>query len=202
MPLLEQAADCPDSDPQLDCTLPFSRFLEPMMDRTSKHRLIYRVLRARSAMLLSKGRADDALATQVLALRLTRQWRREPSLIGYLVTLACEQTAMDAANQVLQTGTVSLAARQALDTELALHDTMEGYTWAMRSERAFSLSSIREIPGYGFWLTRGFTNDLMSRLIDLYDWYLKRHPSPMPKSSPTRASPLLRVADRISTEPL
>ncbi len=178
MPLLEQAADCPDSDPQLDCTLPFSRFLQPMMDRTSKHRLIYRVLRARSAMLLSKGRADDALATQVLALRLTRQWRREPALIGYFVTLACEQTAIDGANQVLQTGTVSLAARQALDTELALHDTMDGYTWAMRSERAISLSSIREMPGFGFWLTRGFTNDLMLRFIDLYDWYLKQASQP------------------------
>ena len=84
MPLLEQAADCPDSDPQLDGTLPTTRFLEPFMEHTSKHRLLYRVLRARSALLLAKGRADDALATQVLTLRLTRQWRREPLLIGYL----------------------------------------------------------------------------------------------------------------------
>jgi hypothetical protein len=173
IPLLEQAADCPDSDPQLDCTLPASRFLEPFMDRTSKHRLIYRVLRARSAMLLSKGRADEALANQVLALRLTRRWWREPSLIGYLVTVACEQVAMDGVNQVLQAGPVSPSARQALDSELALHDTMQGYTWALRSERAFSLSSIRELPGTRFWLMRGFSNDVMSRCIDLYDWYLE-----------------------------
>lgn len=129
IPLLEQAADCPDSDPQLDCTLPASRFLQPIMDRTNKHRLIYRVLRARSAMLLSKGRADEALANQVMALRLTRRRWREPSLIGYLVTVACEQVAMDGANQVLQAGPVSPSARQALESELALHDTMEGYTW-------------------------------------------------------------------------
>jgi hypothetical protein len=71
MPFLEQAADCPDFDPQPDSTLPPSRFLEPFMDRTQKHRLLARVLRAHSAMLLSKGRTDDALATQILTLRLT-----------------------------------------------------------------------------------------------------------------------------------
>ncbi len=48
---------------------------------------------------------------------------------------------MDSVNQVLQAGPVSPAARQALESELALHDTMEGYIWAMRSERAFTLSS-------------------------------------------------------------
>jgi hypothetical protein len=178
MPLLEQAADCPDSDPQLDGTLPPTRFLEPYMERTSKHRLLYRVLRARSALLLAEGRADDALATQVLALRLTRQWRREPLLIGYLVTLACEQVAMDGVNQVLQAGAVSPSARQALETELALHDTMEGYNWALRSERSFSLSSIREIPGSGFWLMRGFANELALGFIDLYDRYLEKGSRP------------------------
>jgi hypothetical protein len=180
MPLLEQAADSPDSDLQLDCTLPPSRFLEPLMARTQNHRLIARVLRARSAMLLSKGRADDALATQILALRLTRRWHREPSLIAYLVRLACVQTAIDSANLVLQTGPVSASARQALDHELALHDTIEGYNWAIGSERAFSLSTMNEIPLSGFWLTRGFTNDVMSRLIDLYDGYLKKSSQPYP----------------------
>ena len=173
MPLLEQAADCPDSDPQLDCTLPPPRFLEPFMDRVSKHRLICRVLRARSALLLSQGRADDALAVQVLALRLTRQWSREPLIIGYLVRLACEQVAMDVANQVLQAGPVSTAARRALDAELALHDTMEGYGWALRSERAYALSSIQEIPGTGYWPLRGFANDVKSRMINLIDQYVR-----------------------------
>ena len=84
---------------------------------------------------------------------------------------------MEGVNQVLQAGPVSPAARQALDAELALHDTMEGYDWALRSERAYSLSSVREIPGSGFWLTRGFSNELMVRLIDLYDRYLARFAS-------------------------
>jgi hypothetical protein len=192
MPLLEQAADCPDSDPQLDGTLPPSRFVEPCMERSSQHRLLNRVLRARSAWLLSKGRTDDALATQVLTLRLTRHWRREPLLIGYLVTAACELGAMDGVNEVLQANPVSPSARQALDTELAIHDTMEGYRWALRSERSYSLSSAREIPGYGFWLTRGFANDLMLRLIELFDRYLEKasRPNVSAVSDPRAASTL------------
>ena len=79
-------------------------------------------------------------------LRLTRHWRREPLLIGYLVTVSCEQVAMAGLNQALQAGPVSPTSRLALDAELALHDTMEGYVWAMRSERSYSLSSVRELP--------------------------------------------------------
>jgi hypothetical protein len=183
MPPLEQAAACPDSDPQLDFTPPTSRFVTPYMDDSSKHRLLVRVLRARSEMLLSKGRADDALAVQVLALRLARHWRREPMIIGYLVTAACELSIMDEANRVLRGGRVSPEARQALDAELALHDTLEGYTWALRSERAFSLSSSREMPGAGFWLTRGLTNQFTLGLLDLYDRYLDDAARPYPRSA-------------------
>jgi hypothetical protein len=172
MPLLEQAADCPDSDPQLDTTRLPSHYLEPYMNHSTKHRALIRVSRARSAWLLSRGRADEALAGQIVILRLTRHWRREPLLIGYFITAVCEQSAMDEANRVLQRSPVSPAARQALDTELALHDSMEGYTWALRSERAFNLSSFQEIPGAGFWLTRGFSNHLALRLLDLYARHL------------------------------
>ena len=70
MPLLEQAANCPDYDPQIYVALPSSQFLQPFMDRISRHRLVYRVLRARAAWLLSKGRIEDALAEQVMSLRL------------------------------------------------------------------------------------------------------------------------------------
>ena len=101
---------------------------------------------------------------------------------------------MDGVNQVLQAGPVSPAARQALDTELALHDTMEGYNWALRSERAYSLSSVRELPGSGFWLTRGFANELALGLIDLFDRYLE-------KGSRPYAEVVSRQASCLNSEP-
>lgn len=178
MSLLEQAADCPDNDPQFDGSLPTTRFLGPYFKHTEKHRLLNRVLRARSAWLLSKGRADDALATQLVSLRLTRQWRREPLMIGYLVTSACETGAMESVNQVLQTSPVSPSARQALDAELVLHDTMDGYNRALRTERAYSLTAIRELPSAVFWPTRGLADDAMLGFLDLYDQYLEKGSRP------------------------
>ena len=173
MPLLEQAADCPDYDPQIDGTLPTPRFVQSAMDRTGKHRLLARVLRARMALLIANRQLDGAVANQVLLLRLARHWRREPLLFGYLITSSCEQTAMTGVNQVLQTGAPSSSARQALEAELALHDTMEGYTWAVRSERSCSLSTVRDFPMWGYWLLRGFGNDLELRLIELFDRYIE-----------------------------
>jgi hypothetical protein len=173
MPLLEQAAACPDYDPRIDATLPPTRFIESFMEGTNKHRVLCRVLRPRTALLLAQGRPDDALAAQLLLLRLTRTWRRDPMLIGYLVTAVCEIMAMEGVNQVLQAGPVSPAARQAIDAELALHDDLEGLRWALRSERAFSLSSVRGFPGASFWLTRGFVNVLMLSLLEFYDYHLE-----------------------------
>jgi hypothetical protein len=190
MPLLEQAASAPDHDPQLDTTLPRTRFLETCMDLSSLHRPLYRILRTRSVLLLSKDRPDDAVATQLLLLRLTRHWRREPMLIGYLVTAVGEHTAMDVINQVLQAAPVAPATRQAIEAEVALHDTMDGYTWALKTERAFSLTTVREYPFAGFWLTRGFANDLMLRLLDLYDRYLD-----------DASRPFVQVAEKRKTNP-
>jgi hypothetical protein len=174
MPLVEQAASCPEYDPGIDGSLPTSRFLEPGMERVSKHRLLARVLKARTALLVAQGRLDDAAVNPLLTLRLTRLWRREPNLIGYLVTVACEQVAFDGVNQVLQAGPVSVSVRATLDAELALHDTMDGLRWALRSERAFSLSSVREFPNASTWIGRGFSNDLQMRLIGLFDHFLEQ----------------------------
>jgi hypothetical protein len=178
MPLLEQAADCPDSDPQLEFHVSTTAFLDPYMKHATRHRLVSRVIKARSAWLLSNGRGDDALSAQLVMLRLTRHWRREPLIIASLVTSVCEVGAMDGINQVLQTGPVSPSARGALDRELALHDTMEGYNWALRSERAYSLSSAREVPGTSLWVTRGFGNELGLGLIAIFDHYLEKGAHP------------------------
>lgn len=169
LPLLEKAAACPDYDTQLNFKQPPSLLLAAFMDQVLRHRDVTRVLRAHSALRLAQGRNDEALADEVLTLRLTRHWSRDPLLIGYLVTTACEAVAIDGANRVLQTGSVSPAARQKLDAELALHDTLEGARGAMRTELAYSLSSVAEMPDSSFCRIMGFDELLTLRYLDLYD---------------------------------
>jgi hypothetical protein len=189
MPTLEQAANCAESDPQLDFTLPASKFLEPFMDHIGKHRVISRVLQTRSALLIAQGRSGEAIATQILMLRLARGWRREPLIMGFLVTAVCEQTAIDSINRILQAAAIPEHFRKSLDRELALHDTKEGYIWALQSERCYALASTWEMPGMDIWLTRGFVNDLCLKLIELFDRHLQLARQPAGGASSQRGKP-------------
>ena len=65
-----------------------------------------------------------------------------------------------------------------IEAELALRDSLEGYVEAMRNERAFTLSTFREYPMWGYWILRGFGNDLQLRAIDLYDQVIAGASSP------------------------
>ncbi len=194
MPLLEQAADAPDSAPQLDTTLSPGRFLTSYMDVVGRHRVLYRDLQARSALLLAKGRPDDAAAVQLLALRLARHWRREPTMISFLVTATIEYAAIEELGRVLEAGPVSPATRKAIDAEVALHDTIEGYTRALRTERAVSLELLRQQLGPGSWLTRGFIDRAMVGVLDLFDRYLRYAEWPYPRAAAERKSARRRPA--------
>lgn len=172
LPLIEQAADCSNYDSERDYTLSQSQFMESDLSRLTQTRVAFRVLRARTAWLLAQDRRNEAFATALAMFRLARHLRREPLIVGYLVTLACEGLTMEGVHQVLQSGPLGAESRHALDTELALRDNMDGYRGALRSERAFALSAMRELPGYDFWFTRGFANDGTSHLLALMGGYL------------------------------
>ena len=114
-------------------------------------------------------------------------------LIGFLATAANEFAAIDGLNRVLQAGPVSPATRRAIDAELALHDTMDGYTWALRTERAFSLVTLQQDLGPGNWLTRGFIDRALVGVLDLYDRHLRSAAQPY-----TRPSARQRLAPPIA----
>jgi len=172
MPLLEQAAACPDYDSQSDVTLSTTAFLEASFERLSKFREAIRVLQARSRWLTATGRFDEALTNQILVLRLSRLWSREPLMTSYMVTLACQGVSVRGANEVLQAGPVSPANRKALDAELALLDKPDGLIWALQGERAYSLSTIQEYSENMFWMVGGLHNDLTLGFLDFYDRHL------------------------------
>lgn len=173
IPLLEQAAACEDYDPQLDYTVGPAAFLAGQMDHLSHPRTVARVLRARVPLLLADGKREEAMETCLVMFRLGRHFDRQPMVVGYLVSLACRGVAVEASNLVLQAGPLPDDAREALETELALHDGTDAYQHALKTERAYGLESIRTMPGRNIWIVgRALWNDAECYYLDMIDRHL------------------------------
>jgi hypothetical protein len=152
MPLLEQAAACRECDWQLDYTLPPFESSTQSAKVASYYAVYTRVLLyGRAIPLLTEGKGDEAVRTIVQSLQLVRQTDRNPSLIAYMVAVRDRGIAMECANVALRVGPVSQQVRDALDAELAIQDRMDGYVWAIRSQRASFLDEFETIPHRQDW---------------------------------------------------
>jgi hypothetical protein len=161
--LLEQAGACPDYDPQMSYNLPPEEFGE----RFKRCRDCARVLRPQAELMVAEGRRDEAVRMALLLLRLARHFERIPTLSGYLVAATCDANAVDCANLAMQTGEVSRKVRDALDTELAAHEPLDGLIWGMKGDRAWYLDSLRTLPGRNYWLIgRPLWNLRVSRYLE------------------------------------
>ncbi len=167
IPLLEQAATCPDYDEQLDYTVSAQQFTSQLIDLVNKNHPTARVLRARAMLQVAEGKRNEAVQTALMIFRLARHFDRNPAIINYLVANAVRGIAIDSVNVSLQTGPVSNDVRDALDAELARQERMDQYAWALKSDRAFGLDSLRAFPLRNFWLlSRGFWNRIESEYLD------------------------------------
>ncbi len=144
---LKQAAECPDYDAKLDYTLTAENFVDRGLDAVQKNRNFARVLRCHAYLLADEGRHDDAVRSTVVLLKLARHFDRNPTLVNYLVTLACRGMALESANAAMQSGPVAKGTRDELDAELAVQERMEGYAWALKSERALAVDQIDALMG-------------------------------------------------------
>ncbi len=169
IPLLEQAAACPDYDAELDYTLPSREFQEKLLSFVNTLRSPGRALAYRASLLIADGKRDEAVRTSLLIFRLARHLDHNPTIVCYLVSLAVRGSAIQSANKALQTGPVSKEVRDALDAELAVQERMEGFASAFKSERPYNVSAFNDIPGSNFWLFgRGFWNTERSACLELY----------------------------------
>jgi hypothetical protein len=165
LPLLEQAAACPDYNPELAYTAGPEPLLESVLSEVQEFRRFTNILRAQASFLSAQGKGDDALRICLVSFRLTRHLEREPLLISYLVVVACRAVAIGQVNAILRAGPVSDAVRAELDKELAISEDVGGYQRALKGERAYAISSF----GSSFpinWLNRAYFNNEECHLID------------------------------------
>ncbi|HBO43137.1 MAG TPA: hypothetical protein DD670_04220 [Planctomycetaceae bacterium] len=177
VPLLEQAAECPEygisepldpggaDDPQVA--------LETVMSRAGDNRSVARLLGSyRCRLLLADGKHDEAARSAVSLLKLTRHFDREPCMVSFLVAIACRGHAMESLNEVLQAGAISDEVSRELEDELAKHDINEAYRQALRTERPFGFAFFRTMPGENTWFARAYYNRAKLNYLGLLEWYL------------------------------
>ena len=108
IPLVQQAAACPDYDAQLDYTLSAGELIGEDVPRPSERpqRRACAAIPGVSAHP-AEGNYDEALRTALLLFRLAHHYERNPALTGYLVAATIQGIAVDCANAALQAGPVS-----------------------------------------------------------------------------------------------
>ena len=173
IPLLERAAGCPDFNAELDYTLPSKEFLTKLLDVVNRFRSPARALHYRATLLVAEGNRDEAVRAALVILRLACHFDRNPMTLSYLMAIAVRGYAIRSADAALQTGAISKDVRDALDKELAIQERMEGFVWAMKSERAYALEYFRDmIPARNFWLIRGMWNMQESACLEVHSTFI------------------------------
>jgi len=170
LPLLRQAAACPDYQPDLDYTVGLTELSAVISKQQGKRRELFRALQGGVRLLSARGEQQEALRTCTLMFRLARHMEKEPTLINYLVTLACRAVSIQVANEVLRSGPVPDAARKEFEAELARNQDREGYRHALKSERAYGLESFETqiFPGGG-WFGRAICQFDQGAMFRMYE---------------------------------
>ncbi len=172
LPLLQQAAACPNYDPNIDYTVDPMQFLFDVSSGFDLASPIWRILWARVQLLVWQGKREDALQTCFTLSRLARHFERHPMGVGYVVSCACHWIAINCANQVLQSGPLSREARDALEAELALYDVVEPYRQMLKEERALGMAIYRTLADRDYWVNRARWNRDQSFFLQTFDVYL------------------------------
>jgi hypothetical protein len=158
IPLLQQAADCPDCNLDLPYDANPSDFMKSLLTNVQQFRSCVGVLSWQSRLLRHDGKLDDAVRTCLTSFRLSRQLQREPPmLISCLVVIACRAVAVEEANAILRAGPISNAVRAELEKELALMDDPASLGRVLKDERALAISHFGPVIPVG-WFNRGIAN--------------------------------------------
>ena len=203
IPLLKQAAACPEYVPlfsmgeraKIGSPADPGQFLAVIVPRVGMPREAARTLANWSLSLRMQGRRDEALEACRTLLQLSRHFEHEPSTVSYLATCACRGYAVQEASRVLQSGPVSDDARETLEKELALHEGVEGYRRALKTERACGVGLFGTFPLANSWLGRGMWSRERNAYLDVIERFLSEADRPFHELPGDNAKTGGRLAD-------
>jgi hypothetical protein len=181
IPLLQQAADCPDYDFAFD-------YSDPDAVRTTDAKLqdIFILFRATSKILwaktqlqLSEKDKDEALRFALMTFKLARHCGRNPTGYGHAMGVGVRRWAIESANLVLQSGSVSQEMHQVLDAELEIDERMDSFIFSMKTERAYDMDDIRRRRS-GNIFSNVLWNIMESQELDIIQIYINQSANPSP----------------------
>ncbi len=145
VPLLIQASECSRYHMILNYGNESpTAFIEEMLKKIQAERAAIRTLNYLVRLLMAEGKAEEALDTCLVMLRLSNVCAQAPALVGQLVTIALRSVSLEACSRVLQSDQLSPEARQRLESELARQDIRGSYRDSFRTERAVGLSHFED----------------------------------------------------------
>ncbi|MDP7019486.1 MAG: hypothetical protein QGG36_27055, partial [Pirellulaceae bacterium] len=155
MPLLEQAAKAPHYRTQVDLQLPPDAAMEQLMEKAGNNRAAVRLLDLRARLLALEGEHDEAFQQGLYALRLSRHFSEEPTMVSYLVALAARGIGVSIINRELRCD-VSDESRAALHQWLDEQDVAAEFVVALKHERAFGLAKTRTMGPFSGGQSLGY----------------------------------------------
>lgn len=115
-------------------------FMDGLEERLARLRGVMRFVHFQVRVLSNAGRRDEAVRRGVDLLRLARLSQNEPTMNGFLVTVAVRLVIMPPLCDALAGGNISFDTQSSLEAELLLADNPDSFSTMLRSERAYATS--------------------------------------------------------------
>jgi hypothetical protein len=105
------------------------------------------------------GQIDQSLISALDAQRMSKLSAQNPTIVSFFVCLAMHHASNQRLAQLIQRTDLTADQRISIEVALAKTDIMQGWIWAVRSERAFSIEQLTSSPPY--FAARMFLGDTL-----------------------------------------
>ena len=165
--LIRQAAACKEYEPVFEFDA--SNFETANTDTSSRFRMAARILLHQSRVELHRKNFEKSLEAALECLKLARLSEKQPTMMGYMSSMAIRGLGFNSVNRVLQSN-AKLTSEQHEQIENALKEfeSRDGFVWALVSERAVTLDRIKNGGGIPFSSGRSYLQAIQSE-IDFVD---------------------------------
>ena len=141
--MLNKASACSISAQSIDVAVSPSQFLEENLTRISQQKTYARIFSHYARCLTARGKPDEAIEVTLRQLHLAGLQEQEPTIVNYMMNLACKEIGLYDLNGVLQTSRVSQETHRLIESGLAKQQPLKALVHAIKSERALAIDLYR-----------------------------------------------------------